>query len=242
MSSRINYLWYLIHDKEGSLLKTFFEAQCDQPVRGDWVSTVKQDMADLNIKMSFEEIANISEDAFKEIVREKVQKLALEYLKKLQHLHSKSEKLCYDKLSLQGYLQSGTSSMTIKEKSFCFAARSRMVEVKCNKINGETQLKCRLGCNTEETQNHLLHCEALSDSSIVEKLPEYADLHGKDVEKLENVSKILQAKFKLLKELHEPNQVNGSAQPPTGAGQSCSASDTNVCVPNVNVSSNDDLD
>ena len=78
-----------------------------------------------------------------------------------------------------------------------------MVEVKCNKLNGEIQLMCRLGWNTNETQNHLLDCEALTASSIVEKLPEYADLHGKDIKKMEIVTKILQAEFKLFKELHD---------------------------------------
>ena len=242
MSRRINYLWYLIHNKEGSLLKTFFEAQCDQPIRGDWVSTVKQDMADLDIRMSFEEISNTTEEAFKDIVKEKVQNLALVYLKNLQTMHSKSEKLCYDNLSLQDYLRSGTNSMTIKEKSFCFAARSRMLDVRCNRLHGQIHLKCRLGCDTSENQNHLLVCDALSDSSIVKELPEYSDLYGKDIDKMETVSKILQAKFKLLNELDELHQVNGSVQPPTGAGQSCSASDTNIYVPNVNVGSNDDLD
>ena len=140
MSRRINYLWYLIHDEEGSLLKNFFEAQCEQPTRGDWVSTVKQDLAVLDIKTSFEEIANISKEAFKKLVKDKVQKAALDYLTNLQLSHSKSSNLCYDDLSLQGYLKSGKNKMTIKEKLFCFAARSRMVDVRCNKLHGQSQL------------------------------------------------------------------------------------------------------
>ena len=235
MSKRINYLWYLIHDKEGSLLKTFFEAQCDQPIKGDWVSTVKKDMADLNIQMSFEEIADIPKEAFKKLVKEKVHKSALEYLKQLQLTHSKSENLNFDDLNLQGYLKSGTSTMTIKEKLFCFAARSRMVDVKCNKLYGQIHLKCRLGCDAMETQNHLLNCDALSDSNIVKEIPKYSDLIGKDVHKMETISKILQAKFKLLKELYELYQVNGLPQ-------SCSASNINVHVPNVPNVSVDDLD
>ena len=194
---------------------------------------MKQDLADLNIQMTFEEIADIQKEAFKKLVKENVQKAALEYLKKLQLTHSKSQNLHYDSLNLQGYLKSGTSNMTIKEKLFCFAARSRMVDVRCNKLNGQIHLKCRLGCDVNETQNHLLDCHALSDSNIVKKIPDYADLMGKDVEKMETVSKILQAKFKLLKELHEQHQVNGSLQ-------SCSALNTNVIVPHVpNVSIND---
>ena len=234
MSRRINYLWYLINDKEGSLLKTFFEAQCDQPIRGDWVTTVKQDMADLNIELSFKEIANFSKEAFKKLVKDKVKNSALDYLKNLQQTHNKSKNLCYDDLSLQEYLKSGTNKMTIKEKLFCFAARSRMVDVRCNKLHGPSQLMCRLGCDKKETQSHLLDCDALTDSNIVQEVPEYADIFGKDLAKMETMSKILQAKFKLLKELYELNQVNGSSK-------SCSASNIFVHVPHVN-SDIDDLD
>ena len=208
--------------------------QCEQPTRGDWVSTVKQDLAEVKINMSFEEIANVSEEAFKNFVKEKVQKAALDYLKNLQLIHSKSKNQCYNELSLQGYLKSGTSNMTIKEKSFCFAARSRMIDVRCNYPQGQGQLMCRLGCNKKETQNHLLECGALTDSNIVQELPTYADIHGKDIAKMERTSKILQAKFKLLKELYELNQVNRSSK-------SCSASNIGVYVPHVNTDT-DDLD
>ena len=81
----------------------------------------------------------------------------------------------------------------------------------------------------------MLDCDALTDSSIVKDLPEYSDLYGKDIQKMENISKILQDKFKLLKELHELNQVNGSLP-------SCSASNINAYnVPHLNVDF-DDLD
>ena len=33
MSRRINYLWYLIHDKEGSLLKTFLKLNVTNPLK-----------------------------------------------------------------------------------------------------------------------------------------------------------------------------------------------------------------
>ena len=114
MSRRINFLWYLINDKEGSLLKRFFKAQCDQPIRGDWVSTVNQDLIELDINLSFEEIERISKDAFKELVKKNVKKCALDYLKKLQQTHSKARNLPYDELDLQMYLKSGTNKMTIK--------------------------------------------------------------------------------------------------------------------------------
>ena len=65
MSRRLNFLWYLIHQKEDSLLANFFQAQCEDPTKGDWVSQVKEDMKSLNIEMSFEKIKRFSKDAFK---------------------------------------------------------------------------------------------------------------------------------------------------------------------------------
>ena len=93
--------------------KRFFKAQCDQPIRGDWVSTVNQDLIELDINLSFEEIERISKDAFKELVKKNVKKCALDYLKKLQQTHSKARNLPYE-LDLQMYLKSGTNKMTIK--------------------------------------------------------------------------------------------------------------------------------
>ena len=124
---------------------------------------MKQDLAELEINLSFEEIKSISKDAFKAIVKKNVKKVALDYLKKLQETHSKAKNLSYDELDLQMYLKSGTNKMTIKEKSFSFALRSRTIDVKCNKLNGQTNVKCRLGCDQDKSQPHLLQCSALTD-------------------------------------------------------------------------------
>ena len=101
--------------------------------------------------------------------------------------------------------------------------------------HGQSLLKCRLGCDTNETQSHLLDCVALTDPNIVKELLEHDDLYGEDIAKIETISKILQMKFKLLTELHEENQVNGSSK-------SCSASTINVLnVSHLNIDV-DDLD
>ena len=132
---------------------------------------MKQDLAELEISMSFEEIEGISKDAFKVIVKKNVKKATLEYLKKLQQTHSKAKNLTYDELDLQLYLKSGTSKMTIKENSFAFALRSRTIDVSCNKLQGKSNVKCRLGCDQDESQPHLLHCSALRDSTLIKDLP-----------------------------------------------------------------------
>ena len=127
--------------------------------------------------------------------------------------------------------------MTIKEKSFSFALRLRTIDVKCNKLNGQTNVKCRLGCDQDESQPHLLQCSALTDSNIVKDLPDYEDILGKSSHKIETMAKILQQKYNLLKDTFESPQVNSS--------QACSASasiNINIYKSNVNINDAVDLD
>ena len=126
--------------------------------------------------------------------------------------------------------------MTIKEKSFAFAARSRTIDVNSNKLRGQKDLKCRLGCDEEENQAHLLLCKALAGSDIVKDVPNHDDIYVNDVPKIETISRILQQKFKLFKETYDDNQVHSPSQ-------ACAASPPiDIYIPNVNVNINDELD
>ena len=55
-------------------------------------------------------------------------------------------------------------------------------------------IKCLL---TDENQEHLLSCPALSDNSVLNtgSIPEYNDLFSDDVKKIEQIGKILKSKF-----------------------------------------------
>ena len=57
---RINFLWYILNQNEESLLGKFFKAQCQDPVKTDWVNTVKQDLIELDMNMNFDDIKNLS--------------------------------------------------------------------------------------------------------------------------------------------------------------------------------------
>ena len=49
---RLGYLWYILHEDDDTLLQTVFKAQCDKPVAGDWVNTVKEDLKDIDLDIS----------------------------------------------------------------------------------------------------------------------------------------------------------------------------------------------
>ena len=91
--------------------------------------------------------------------------------------------------------------MTIREKCFAFAARSRMLDIHANFKVGKSDIKCRKCLNSDEDQKHLLVCPALTDNSLVHSslTTRYEDLFGNDIIRIETIGKLLQSKLKQLK-------------------------------------------
>ena len=200
MARRLNFLWYMLHLDRETLLRSFLQAQIDQPSVGDWITTVLQDIETLNLNINLEGVVVISKTRFKKKVKQAITDKAFEYLVSQQATHSKSKPLKYSKLKLQPYLQADGVDLTIKEKAFIFEARSRMIDIRDNFKTGKSDLRCR-ACNVEvEDQPHLLQCTKLTENGeIVQEIPKYSDLFGEDPAKIAAVSRILQRKFTLLK-------------------------------------------
>ena len=210
-SRRLNFLHYILSDKEDSLLSNVFRAQCDKPVKGDWVCTVKIDMEDLEMNLDFEQIKTFTKETFKRLVKEKVNKKAFEYLKNLQQSHSKARPLQYEKFCLQDYLKAD-SSMTIKEKSFTFALRTRMIDLKANFKTGQKDLNCRLCEKHEESQQMLLKCTALTSDSEPMVSASYSDLYSAEKEKVSDIAMILKKKYEKYQDLQVHGQRTTSPQ------------------------------
>ena len=136
ISRRINFLHHILCQDEDSLLSRFLSAQCENPIKGDWASSVKRDLEFLNIKLSFKEKSSYSKKAFKVIVKDAVKAKAFSDLSRAQKGHSKGKEIVYRELSLQKYLNAD-SPLTIKEKRFLFSARTRGLDVKNNFKQGK---------------------------------------------------------------------------------------------------------
>ena len=221
MSRRLNFLHYILNQNEDSLLRSVFDAQVDNPIRGDWVKQIELDIRDIGLFLTFDQIKIMSKEMFKKIVKEKVKKKSFEYLTKIQATHSKAKNIVYRELSLQTYLGS-KSSLTIREKSLIFAARARMLDVKANFKIGKTDLRCRKCLVDEETQKHLLKCSKLRDNSIVSdsNIPDYEDLYSMDREKVEAIGRVLLHKYHCLVNCHgaQPGSHQASAATTSGNG------------------------
>ena len=201
------FLNYILHEKEETLMRDFYDAQTSKPVRGDWTLTVKKDMEDLDIK---EDIENTSADHLKKILKTAINKKALEYLLEKRDGHSKSRCLQYNSLEMQSYLKAD-SDTTIHEKCFFFRARTQTLDVKYNFKNGNGNLACAKCEKENETQKHLLTCESLSSNCVVSSLPEYEDLFGCDPDRIRTIGLILKQKFTLLKSKPSAHIVRAAA-------------------------------
>ena len=141
-------------------------------------------------------------------------------MKNLQQTHSKARPLQYATFKLQEYLGS-ESKISLKEKAFMFAVRTRMIDLKSNFKAGKRDLKCRLFDKHEEDQKGLLLCSALnSDPS---RTPLYTDLFSERKEKTTYIALILKEKFQSFQNL----QVQGQRHSQPSAASSLNANHVN---------------
>ena len=52
----LNFLHYILNQKPYSQIFRFFEAQLNNPIRGDWLSNIRKILKVFNMNQSFEEI------------------------------------------------------------------------------------------------------------------------------------------------------------------------------------------
>ena len=193
ISRRINFLHYILCEDENSLLGRFFKAQCAEPVRGDWASTVRKDLDFFNIKLSFDQIARYSKSSFRTFIEDSVKKKAFSELVRKQKEHSKGKEIVYKELCIQNYLTS-KSPLSIEEKQFLFAARTRGLNLRNNFKQGKQDIQCRLCGKHTEDQQSLLTCSAL-DNVEAPLQSEYRDIFSDRIDKITAITKVLKAKF-----------------------------------------------
>ena len=95
MSKRVNYLHYLLNLKETELLHKVFTAQLKNPVKGDWVLQIMEDLKTFQLPTDFNKIKEISKTKFKNMVKNNANVASLIYLEKFKVEHSKMKNLEY---------------------------------------------------------------------------------------------------------------------------------------------------
>ena len=74
------FLYYILHEKQDSMIYRFLEAQMQNPTAKDWVTTLRKDLDELNLNVTFAEIKAMKKGTFKNMIRKSIEEKALEYL------------------------------------------------------------------------------------------------------------------------------------------------------------------
>ena len=202
---RIMYLHHIVRRPETELIRKFYEAQKSKISKGDWVQMVQENMKQINLKMSDLEIAKMSKNKFKKIVKKHITTAAFSELIRVKETHSKMQDTKYNKLEVQDYLKSD-SGLSDARKQLLVKLRTRMYGVKVNFKNHYENHQCRL-CKAEmEDQPHLFMCQKLIENceSLAENTQvEYEDIFGttnKQLKAMALFEKIHETRDKLIYE------------------------------------------
>ena len=74
------FLHYILDENRESLIYKFLQAQIKNPVKIDWILTVRENLEELAIYLDLEEIASLSTGCFKSFVYKKIEVRVLNYL------------------------------------------------------------------------------------------------------------------------------------------------------------------
>ena len=103
---RIMYLFHIITTDTSSLVSQVFWKQVKSSTVGNWVGTVINDLKELNINLSFSQIAQMTKPKFKILVRQSCENASFSALVKEKETLSKGKFIKYDSLKTQPYLLS----------------------------------------------------------------------------------------------------------------------------------------
>ena len=153
------FLKYILNQEENSMILKFFKLQLENPVRGDWVSTCMQNLQDLNICLSLEEIKEMSLYTYTGLLRTKCKESAFSYL--LKKRGTKGGEIRYLKLEMAEYLLPN-DEFDINEQKYIYSLRNKMFNIPSNFCSRENNTsKCQ--CNTTEDMEHIYNCTILNN-------------------------------------------------------------------------------
>ena len=144
------------------MIYKIFESQKSHQTSKDWVTTITQDIKELNIDKTFEEIKKMKKNEFNRMVTQKIQKWALDKLEEKKKTHSKVKELTHENLGIQKYLKHSNIKITKEERQLIFQLRSEVTNVKMNCKGKYEDLKCEACKEGDETQEHVYKCKILN--------------------------------------------------------------------------------
>ena len=158
---RISFLHYIMNEEENSMMYRFLMTQMENRKPRDWISTVLEDLNDLNMSVNLEDIKQMKKSKLKETLNKVIKENALRELTKKKESHSKVKDVKHTTLEMQRYLKASDVKINQEEVQTIFKLRSRMTDVKINFRGKYDSFECE-ACNEEdEDQKHIIECREI---------------------------------------------------------------------------------
>ena len=187
------FLHYILLENKQSLISRFFQAQLDNPIRGDWVINIKHILQNLDLEINFDRIREMKKSIFLKQAKKSIKYEALKYL--VNKIKSKGKEIDYrNELKCQRYLQPNRI-LTHDKQILIFAYRSRMNNLKYN-FGSEVEICV---CGTRLVNEHLYICEKLSDGKL-SNVP-YNEIFNGSIKQQKHIVQILVRNMKKYQEL-----------------------------------------
>ena len=179
-----------------TLAKQVFLHQLNNPVKGDWSTTVQKDLNELKITLSFFDISTMSKYSFKNMIKNACIKTAFKYLLTEKFKLSKGSGIEYTQLKTQNYLQPDSQLLLYNMRNI-FMIRLRNLPIKCNFPSMYKDRKCiSPRCSDEESQIHIYSCKYLEDTNMIcDTNTKYSDVFSSDVQKQYKVMQIMRQHY-----------------------------------------------
>ena len=163
-------------------MKLVFEEQVRKTSRGDFVKLVNEDLKDLKIDLSFNEISLLSKRKFKTLVKNACKEACFQKLLREKQKLSKGKEIHYAKFETQQYLKAGFGLSTLMMRKI-YHTRCREIYLKCNFPSNFSDKKCLSPCdNGEDQEKHIFSCLYFSKPGEISStnLP-FEEIYGDEV-------------------------------------------------------------
>ena len=205
IKTRHLFLKYILNQSQDSMINKFYQLQLESSAKGDWTTMCMNDLKNLEINESLDDIKKMSIYSFKKMLNKKLSESALSYLTGKQG--SKGGEIVYTKLELADYL-SPICKQPIDTKRRTFEIRNRMWNIPANFSSKEIKHKCCI-CQEDETMEHIYTCEKLN---IKAPKTEYRQIFSNNPNLIFEVQDRFEnnctRREKLINEIEEENEKN----------------------------------